>query len=607
MAGEGTSSDRRILVDQAVLLLESLFVHLPLKRALHGVDPVRRMKLVRSRGREMSEGDFRLALMSAFLSAQDLHTVYFTTQTATEPVAILPFRLEKCFEEGNPTYVVTALEFGFTHPQFVPGVNVTHWNGVPIARAIDQVAGMTAAGNDDARAARGLANLTQRPLRFMAPPVEEWVVLTYQAGDVRQDIRFVWRVIDVPTSPVVRDDTDRPPEQAPRAATRGLDVLVDVQRRAREVVLAPQSREGRPVREGRTPLAGVEVAKALRPFLQVGVVAHGQRDVVHLRIPTFEVPDVDAFVAEVHRIVTLLPANGLIIDVRGNPGGAIAASERLLQLFTPRMVDPERFHFLNTPLTLELAERVPWLSDWKPSIHEANDIGAVYSDGFPIEQGHAARCNAIGQVYFGPLVLIVDALCYSAADVFAAGFQDHGIGPVLGTDGTTGGGGANAWDHGFLASLLDPGHSPVEPLPAGSQMSVAVRQARRVGLHTGTVLEDRGVRPDVIHRPTRKDLLEEDVDLLARAADMVSSHPTRFDVTVDLVEPADCRLILKMEGVDRVDVAVDDRPRVSIDVSGDSATISLALAGAGPWSLGLSGYFEGRPVARRSLLVEPRS
>ncbi|MFF3930493.1 S41 family peptidase [Streptomyces hirsutus] len=52
------------------------------------------------------------------------------------------------------------------------------------------------------------------------------------------------------------------------------------------------------------------------------------------------------------------------------------------------------------------------------------------------------------------MVLITNARCYSATDIFAAGFQDHRIGPVLGTDENTGAGGANVWTHALLSDLL---------------------------------------------------------------------------------------------------------------------------------------------------------
>ena len=37
------------------------------------------------------------------------------------------------------------------------------------------------------------------------------------------------------------------------------------------------------------------------------------------------------------------------------------------------------------------------------------------------------------------------ALTYGAADIFAAGFQDNQLGPILGTSATTGAGDANVW------------------------------------------------------------------------------------------------------------------------------------------------------------------
>ncbi|HKG88040.1 MAG TPA: hypothetical protein VKA95_06910 [Nitrososphaeraceae archaeon] len=39
--GRLTLDDRKIIVEQALILLERSYVHLPLKRAMHAVDPVR--------------------------------------------------------------------------------------------------------------------------------------------------------------------------------------------------------------------------------------------------------------------------------------------------------------------------------------------------------------------------------------------------------------------------------------------------------------------------------------------------------------------------------------------------------------------------------------
>src|SRR5438552_18277009 len=42
-----TVEERRVIVEQAPLLVEQLYVHLPLKRAMHAVDPVQRLRPLR--------------------------------------------------------------------------------------------------------------------------------------------------------------------------------------------------------------------------------------------------------------------------------------------------------------------------------------------------------------------------------------------------------------------------------------------------------------------------------------------------------------------------------------------------------------------------------
>ena len=514
----GYPGGREVLLRQAELLLGDVYVHLSLKRAMHGVDPLQRMKLLHGRAAGMADAQFTSQLMEEFRSARDMHTAYSVVQPG-ERVAVLPFTVERCFVDSHATYLVTELLLGFSHPQFVRGVEVTHWNGIPIERVIETVGDMIAAGNEDARRARGLATLTQRPLRYLPPPVESWVVVSYRTEGQRQDIKFIWQTVTLPPTPPPAVDEHEP--AAPRDATRGLDGLVEAQRRARRSLSPPSPDAEHTVDRLRSDRVDESERSTLPEFIHVGTLDHDGRRLGYLRILSFEVPDVDAFVAEVSRLAGLLPGDGLVLDVRGNGGGAIAAAERLLQLFTPRRVEPERFHFANTPLTLRLVESADWLSDWVPSMRRATEIGTIYSDGFPIEQGHTGRCNAIGQVYVGPVVLIVDALCYSATDIFAAGFQDHAIGPVLGVDGNTAGGGANAWIDGFIASVLGAASMGVEPLPDGSAMSVAVRQARRVGPRAGSLVEDFGVQADVVHEPTMADLLQHDADLFRHAGDVL--------------------------------------------------------------------------------------
>ena len=202
----------------------------------------------------------------------------------------------------------------------------------------------------------------------------------------------------------------------------------------------------------------------------------------------------------------------MILDVRGNGGGLIWAGERLLQLFTSNQIEPTRAQFAVTPLTVALSQQAEF-APWKSSLERAVETGASFSAAFPITP--SARCNDIGRRYPGPVVLITDARCYSTTDMFAAGFQDHGIGKILGVDDNTGAGGANVWTINVL--LQNAANGPVHALPRGGDMRVAIRRTLRVGPQAGSEIEDLGVEPDQTHQTTRRDLLQNDGDLLEAA------------------------------------------------------------------------------------------
>src|SRR6185295_13942165 len=93
-------------------------------------------------------------------------------------------------------------------------VEALYWNGVPIRRAIELNGQNQAGSNPEARLARGLDNLTVRPLDTMLPPDEEWVDLGYRskAGEVLTQ-RFEWWVYDSTT-----ETAGTSPDEKKRAA-----------------------------------------------------------------------------------------------------------------------------------------------------------------------------------------------------------------------------------------------------------------------------------------------------------------------------------------------------------------------------------------------------
>jgi hypothetical protein len=294
-----------------------------------------------------------------------------------------------------------------------------------------------------------------------------------------------------------------------------------------------------------------------------------------VRLRTFVPPrdDIAGAIEEFVRILGTLPPDGLILDVRGNEGGLIAFGERCLQLLTPRPITPAPFHFLSTALTLALARDNDDLKQWNAPIALGIATGASFSQGFPLTT--AAECNDRGQVYQGPVILVVDALCYSTTDLFAAGFQDHGIGRILGTHRNTGAGGANVWHHEDLRGLTLSPSNPFVRLPQGAGLRVAARRSTRLGSRTGVPLEDLGVEPDEFYEMTRADVLEHNVDLIAHAAQWLAGQPTqRLGLTAGKEYPVE-RVTITGHNIDRVDLLVRGRPLLSQDFAGARAEVKL--------------------------------
>jgi hypothetical protein len=333
----------------------------------------------------------------------------------------------------------------------------------------------------------------------------------------------------------------------------------------------------------------------------------------------------------------------LIIDVRENGGGSIRAAERLLQVLSPISISPERAQFINTALNLHICRNHEerhragilegfTLKPWIGSIADSVETGATYSLGFSITS--VRDCNDIGQQYFGPKVLITDALCYSATDIFAAGFQDHGIGPILGVHRNTGAGGANVWSHrmlrllartrSVLASVDSPGRpeapadpitghlpSPYRPLPRLADFSTAMRRTLRVQANEGSVIEDLGVRPDHFHRMTQQDVLGHNEDLIETASKILAGEE-RHDIRVEIVTQGRKlpRVVATTMNVDRLDVRLDSRPVRSYDVKDDETKFDLSRIAKpnpdGPSVLELQGFRTDALTKMDHIVVSPR-
>lgn len=581
-----TPTDRAVLVGVALDLVQELYAHLPLKRSTYAADPVQRLRLLRRRASILDAAEFHRELAATFTALRDAHTRYIGPTSLAGCVAALPFMVEEYGEPGQRRYLVSkvAADMMPADSGFEPGVEMVSWNGMLFARAVEVISDGFCGSHPDARRARGLESLTLRSLQFGPLPDEHWVNIGFQRLDGRMaEIRLDWRVFTPDP-----DEDSIPRESNPAGLALGVDHEGVAVQGAKAALYASKPRR----RSRSTAMGSVETSlpKAiLASTFDTPLGALG-----YLRLWNFAVNDHNAYVDEVRRLLDQLPDRGLIIDIRSNPGGLIWAAERILQLFTPRRVEPTRFSLPVTEWTIALANDDAFgdLEPWRSSLNEALTTGEQYSRPVPLTD--PASCNNVGQWYGGPVVCVADARTYSSGDLFAAGFVDNDLGPLITVGAATGGGGANVWDYRLVQTRLPGSRTP--KLPAGCGFTFSFRRATRTAGSDGRPIEDVGISGLQIHHMTRDDLLKGNKDLRAAAVDALRAQRySRLHVTH---RKGARQLTVRTGGLQRLRVTVDDAATRSIPVTGARTTVPVPAR----WqSIDVEGWGAGQLLQRRRL------
>ncbi len=540
---EELSKDERVkIVEQAQILLDHIYVHLPEKKDRYEFSPLEKLEALKEKAADMSDRNFHNQMLSIFSNLRDLHTQYHLPSPYKHTVAYLPILVESYYQDGRRLYMASKItkevknlsgKKGKEFP-FKEGVRITHWNGDPMEEAIKKEVGFDGENMDDVLHARGLDSMTLRPLQTSLPPVGELVTVTYLADGKPYGIKFRWLSVSFPVP--TGSGSDYPGSGA--GGGIGLAMGTEISRRMKKSLFSDKAMK----REQR-----------MRPFLprygnDADDAAGSDKDSVmpdcfsfrthkskqygnfaYIRIYTFDTDDPHGFVEEFKRILRRLSgARGLIIDLRGNGGGLIQAGEKLLTALAKKEVRRCLFEFIHTPLTLELCDKYKCFNRWHSSLQE-NGMESEKTSGEerfsdPLTLLPEDKYGEPENVFPGEMLLITDALCYSTTEFFAAAFKDNNMGTILGVDETTGGGGASVRTHAELEALLREfqGEEKLEPLPRDTEFRVALRRVKRKIGKRMILLEDKGVTCDEEYQMQRDDLLEGNAGLLTEAARLLS-------------------------------------------------------------------------------------
>lgn len=454
-----TEDADRLLINQVVRLFDQICVHLPDRRAC-GIDPLPRLQALATRLPQPRAAIYR-ELMAIFASFGDRHTRLVLPASAKPCFASLPFAVGA----GRDREAIALLVTGSADPRLQPGDRLHSWNGHPIAAALDAHAARQLGANAVARHAKAVQTLTIRPLALLPPPDEASAVLEVETPSGMQRVALEWQV-------------------------------------ATADALARECAAWMPPEPAFDEEAGdIRLRQLATPSGPIGWI----------RIASLHAL-ADTFLPKLAEVLDRQPRSGLVIDLRGCEEGYVQTGERILGLFTDQPITPLGFQLRPTDWMRDMANNSPALAPWREPIDAARRVGEAYTAPRPLTPPQSIGVH--GRRYCGPVIVLVDALTYSTAEMFAAGVQDHRIGKVIGVAPRTGGGGGSAWSQHMIHRLS--GDPSFAPLQGAASLRVAALRCRRAGTQAGRLIEGEGVVPDGLHTLTRRDLLEGEADLIER-------------------------------------------------------------------------------------------
>ncbi len=453
-----SKTDQHRIVHQAEILLSQFYAHLIQKEAARAIRPLQQLRLLQEELDNGTQMDgvlgvdlFHERMIEIFLGLKDGHTRY----RARRSLHIrLPFNVERYHQDGKDIYIAVGVrEYAADPDGFQSGVQITHFNQVPIADAIMDNGKHYYGANPAAVFRQGMRYLTQRNLAETLRPREEAVSVEYIGPSGPGVCLFPWQALD--------EDGNEPLDSNEGDLEQSLDVTLD------SIQKADRLDHHKIQRLAPLPVDDLSIEPCgdfpQNSEIRAETIRCHEKLFGYLRIRKFTTPSVEESMTAI-KLMSAEDVSGLIIDLRANPGGKIDAMERLVK-FLGATQWRVPFQFRLTTGSRKLTQNIGTYAPWRSTLESHGVTGDVYTQiaFFHHDELSKAEDSAL-PVKLPPMILIVDALSYSAADMFAALFKDNHLGLLVGPDARTGAGGANGVTHESLPLYF--------PDYIGNQMSI---------------------------------------------------------------------------------------------------------------------------------------
>ncbi|TMP38320.1 hypothetical protein CWB96_18630 [Pseudoalteromonas citrea] len=533
---EYTTQERQIVLDQAKLLLDDLYVHKYEKDIYYGtspnqtghLSPVASLNALIAQADSLSTEELNIRLQEIFLSQRDLHLNYNFPQPYSNFYNFLPVRFAQTVADSGEIEVRLSsistryLNFAPEIAQATAGDKVISYNGTPIIEAVENNIVYGGGSNPHAGFVRALDKLRGKSQRSQLIPEADSAVLVLESHltGKQYSIDVPWVTYNyAPTTSSTSNTADlaAATEESTDEYAKLSKALLKQSGMLESGVLANQATADNTLSWSIIPVDG--------------------KNVGYLHIDSFS-PSTspNEAVAIIQGLLDneLSTTDALVIDVRDNPGGNIIYADTLFQLFSPKQVVPTSLRYINTEVNQYIMQDTIFRTfgeNWVKVLTDVEGTEAKYTDVATYRT--TPQINTVGQAYYKPVGVWSNARTYSSGDVFTCGMQDNNVATIFGEHPSTGAGGANVIAHNIFNQYIG---APFEALPHGQDMRVSWRQMVRSGHNQNSLIEDHGCKADINVSYNLENILNNSTTNFNTIAQSLLSQPLP-NATVSFAQP----------------------------------------------------------------------
>lgn len=520
-AGLANADERMRLLDQMIAVLHGHYVFTTSKALQESTDPVSLLLQLRNevssnRTEPGSNWRFCRALSEVIAQFGDPHTAIEWPLEINNITGHMPFLIESWFDDavGRERYFVSHKIDEEDAPPVRVGDELLRINGSDVSVWLEKDGQSRRRPlAPTLRPSRGnLDRITIIPLElvFLRGRQAEGLSLTFLRQDREKTIRCEYKFSDL--NLISSNDPKTNPDQMPLVLPRS-------------ILFAPQVDKQKRARQERASTDGSTLQRTPQPApVNVTIeelALEGQQPVCYVRIHALAATDRKQFADDILNCAHPRQHAGIIFDLRGCSGGSIRLAEYLLRRVAGGEIFPVTAQLRNSPGNERFCRAREDSSlryrQWAESIRQRMAEGSFFSAAIPFsDTGDVGR--EVESKHRMRALTIVDRNTASAAEVFAAGFQDNNVGEIIGNHAST----AGACAHGVRLSNLMMARVnelayPFDRESNAGRIRFALARVLRSGRSAGIQIEGVGVKPDIIVPLTEVDMLERNRKLLTTA------------------------------------------------------------------------------------------